>query len=173
MLIHEIRTNTCRLEHINIRTDLKPGDIGFVTYMHGKLYSIEYGYGLSFESYVANGFHEFVSNHNAEKDAVWVCEHDEKIVGFLLLMDRGNNSAQLRFFILSPAYRGIGLGKKLLEKFVEHLHAKGYHHAFLWTTNEQQAAARLYERAGFRLTEEKESTSFGKDLVEQRYDLFL
>ena len=106
------------MKNINIRTELKPGDIGFVTYMHGKLYSAEYGYGLSFESYVAKGFHEFVANHNPEKDAIWVCEQQDTIVGFLLLMDRGSNSAKLRFFIVDPGYRGIGLGKKLLENFL-------------------------------------------------------
>ena len=161
------------MKNINIRTELKPGDIGFVTYMHGKFYSAEYGYGLSFESYVAKGFHEFVANHNPEKDAVWVCEQQDTIVGFLLLMDRGSNSAQLRFFILDPGYRGMGLGKKLLGNFLEQLKQRGYRHAFMWTTNEQTAAARLYEKAGFILTEEKDSVSFGKQVVEQRYDLFV
>jgi peptidyl-dipeptidase Dcp len=35
------------------------------------------------------------------------------------------------------------------------------------------AAIHLYERVGFTLTEEKESTSFGKALREQRYELML
>jgi hypothetical protein len=47
----------------------------------------------------------------------------------------------------------------------------GYQTSYLWTTNELPAAATLYTRAGFRLTEEKESTAFGKPLKEQRYDL--
>jgi len=34
-------------------------------------------------------------------------------------------------------------------------------------------AAFLYKRLGFKLTEEKESTAFGKSLREQRYDLIL
>ncbi len=33
------------------------------------------------------------------------------------------------------------------------------------------AAAALYRRYGFRLTEEKPSTAFGRPLREQRYDL--
>ncbi|HYE54504.1 MAG TPA: GNAT family N-acetyltransferase, partial [Chitinophagaceae bacterium] len=41
------------LEHISIRTTLKPGDIGYVTYLHGHLYQQEYQYGISFEAYVA------------------------------------------------------------------------------------------------------------------------
>jgi peptidyl-dipeptidase Dcp len=49
----------------------------------------------------------------------------------------------------------------------------GYRKAFLWTTHELTTAARLYSSAGFRLTEEKESTAFGKPVTERRYDLLL
>jgi peptidyl-dipeptidase Dcp len=167
-----MQTNV-RLEDITIRTQLQPGDIGFVTYLHGVLYSREYEYGLAFESYVAKGLHEFISNHNPEKDGVWVCEHNNRIIGFLLLMDRKNFSAQLRFFIIKPEYRGIGLGKKLMDELMKRLRTNGYKHIYLWTTHEQQAAAYLYMKRGFRLMEEKDSTSFGKPLKEQRYDLFI
>jgi len=46
-------------EKIVIRTELKAGDIGYVTYLHGILYKKEYNYSISFESYVAAGLHEF------------------------------------------------------------------------------------------------------------------
>ena len=47
-----------RLEDVQIRNDLKPGDIGYVS-LHGILYGGEYGYGIGFETYVAAGLHEF------------------------------------------------------------------------------------------------------------------
>lgn len=50
---------------------------------------------------------------------------------------------------------------------------RGYLKAFLWTTHELTTAARLYGSAGFRLTEEKESTAFGKLVRERRYRLLL
>ncbi len=43
------------LDDIHIRTELKPGDMGVVIYLHGKLYSMEYQYGVVFEAYVAEG----------------------------------------------------------------------------------------------------------------------
>ena len=70
---------------IGIRSELRPGDIGNVTYLHGHLYSVEYGYGISFEAYVAKGLFEFYENYDVEKDRVWVCEDGERFVGFLLL----------------------------------------------------------------------------------------
>jgi hypothetical protein len=45
-----------------------------------------------------------------------------------------------------------------------------YKSSYLWTTHELQAAASLYIRYGFKLTEEKQSDAFGKSLIEQRYD---
>jgi len=159
------------LNDIKIRTDIRPGDLGHVIYRHGKLYSEEYNYSPAFEAYVAGGLSEFYANYNAATDQVWICEHRDKIVGFLLLMHRTDNTAQLRYFYLEPEYRGIGLGKKLMDLFMDFLRKCGYRHAYLWTTHELSAAAGLYMRHGFRLTEEKDSTDFGKLLREQRYDL--
>ena len=158
---------------ISIRTVLKSGDIGYIIYLHGSLYEKEYNYGISFEAYVAKGLYEFYGQYDRQKDCVWICEHDHSIIGFLLLMHRENNSAQLRYFIVLPPYRGIGLGKKLMELFLQCLKEHNYRSAYLWTTNEQKAAAELYIRSGFKLVEEVDSTSFGKPLTEQRYELIL
>ena len=110
------------INDITIRTDLRSGDIGYVTYLHAILYKQEYGYGIEFESYVAAGLCEFYKSYTPERNRIWVCEHNGQMIGFLLLMDRGE-AAQLRYFIIRPKYRGMGLGKKLMR--VEHLMHKG------------------------------------------------
>ena len=160
------------LADISIRTDLRPGDIGYVVYMHGALYGKEYQYGIQFETYVAKGLCEFYEKYNSRRNRVWVCEHKEEMIGFLLLMDR-KEAAQLRYFLIEPEYRGIGLGSKLLNLYMDFLRECGYQRSYLWTTHELTTAASLYKRIGFQLTEEKESTSFGKPVIEQRYDLVL
>ena len=88
-------------------------------------------------------------------------------------MHRENNSAQLRYFYIEPEFRGIGLGQKLMQLYIDFLKEKKYKSSYLWTTHELNAAASLYKRYGFQLAEEKESTAFGKKLIEQRYDLIL
>jgi peptidyl-dipeptidase Dcp len=159
------------MSDITIRTTLKPGDLGWVVHRHGKLYAEEYRYGIDFESYVAKGVHEFYQQYDPARDRVWVCEHQEKIVGFLLMMHRPDNAAQLRYFYLEPGYRSIGLGKKLMAMYMEFLLQCGYTSSYLWTTHELPAAAALYQRHGFILKEEIASTSFGKPVREQRYEL--
>jgi peptidyl-dipeptidase Dcp len=160
-----------KLEDLSIRTTLIPGDLGYVIYLHGLLYGTEYDYGIEFETYVAYGLYEFYKNYDPEKDRVWICEHNRKIIGFLLLMHKEKDTAQLRYFLIHPEYRGIGLGKKLMDLFMEFLVMCNYKSAYLWTTHELSAAAYLYVKHGFKLTEEKQSAAFGKLLREQRYDL--
>lgn len=160
------------LDDISIRTELRHGDLGYVVYLHGVLYGREYGYGIQFETYVAKGLCEFYEGYNPERNRIWACEHNGRMVGFLLLIDRGK-AAQLRYFLIEPEYRGLGLGSKLLNLYLDFLHESGYKESYLWTTHELDTAIYLYKRIGFKLTEEKESTSFGKALREQRYDLIL
>jgi GNAT superfamily N-acetyltransferase len=164
--------NIASLADISIRTDLRPGDIGYVVYLHGALYGREYNYGIEFETYVAKGLCEFYEKYDPKRNRVWICEHKGRIIGFLLLMDRGS-AAQLRYFLIEPEFRGIGLGSKLLSLYMDFLRQCGYQESYLWTTHELTAAASLYKRLGFIMTEEKESTSFGKALREQRYEVIL
>ena len=159
------------VDEVSIRTSFYPGDLGYVIHRHGKIYGDEWGYGVSFESYVAGGMYEFYKEYDASKDRVWIAEHNHRIIGFVLLMHRNDEVAQLRYFYLEPEYRGIGLGKKLMALYMDFFRSCGYKASYLWTTDELSAAAALYKREGFKLTEEKVSTTFGKQLKEQRYDL--
>jgi len=157
---------------VAIRSELKPGDLGYLIHLHGLLYAREYGYGLGFESYVAEGLCEFCSRYDPDADRLWICEAGGRMVGSLFAMHRPE-AAQLRYFLVDPAYRGQGLGTRLMGSCMDFLRERGYARAYLWTTDELIEAARIYERFGFRLGEERESTTFGKRLVERRYQVEL
>ena len=159
------------IQDITIRTDLRPGDIGAVIHLHGAYYGREHAFGISFETYVALGLVEFYEQYDPARDRFWICEHGQQIIGSLLLMHRPAGAAQLRYYLVMPAYRGIGLGKRLMDLFMNAMTECGYRSAYLWTVDELPVAAALYRRFGFQLTEEKPSTAFGKPLREQRYEL--
>jgi GNAT superfamily N-acetyltransferase len=161
------------LADISIRTDLHPGDIGMITYLHGSLYHAEFGFGISFESYVAGAFAEFYSQYDPDRDRVWICEHEGKIIGSLLLMRRESGLSQLRFFIIRPEYRKIGLGRHLISRCIAFAKEKSYEKIYLWTTNNLPASQYLYNSFGFDLIEEKYSEGFGVPLMEQYYELKL
>jgi peptidyl-dipeptidase Dcp len=173
MSLHQPQRNKIKLDDIVIKTHIEPGDLGYIIHLHGKLYKEEYGYGLDFEMYVAQGMYEFYKSYNPKLDRVWIATHKQEVAGFLLLMHRENKAAQLRYFLLQPAYRGIRLGKKLMDLYMDFLKSCHYRSAYLWTTHEQSTAAALYKKYGFVLTAEKPSNAFGKPLTEQRYELIL
>lgn len=161
------------LDDIGIRTDLRPGDLGAIVEMHGTLYGSEHGFGVRFDAYVALGLAEFHQAYDRDRDRVWIGEHGGRMVASMLLMHRESGAAQLRYFLVRPEYRGIGLGRRLMDLGMRFLRERGYRSVYLWTVDELPIAAALYRSFGFTLTEEKPSTAFGKPLREQRYDLVL
>lgn len=166
------KTKDVSLNDIKIRNHLRPGDIGYIVYLHGELYKQEYNYGISFEAYVAEGLVEFYRHYKSDKDRVWICEHSGKIIGSLFLMHR-EEASQMRYFLIQSEYRGLGLGKKLMQQYMTHLKENSYSSSYLWTTHELDVAASLYKRHGFVLVEEKPSSRFGKPLTEQKYKLII
>ena len=157
---------------VNIRVGLQPGDLGYITYLHGKIYADEYGFDTSFEPYVTRPMSEFSLSDN-HRQRIWVAEKDDKVVGSIAIVDAGDNMAQLRWLILISDVRGMGLGRKLVGLALDFCRAEGYDGVFLWTVSILEAAAFLYRSYGFDVSEEKTHQLWGKVLTEQRYDLKL
>ncbi|CAN5459237.1 GNAT family N-acetyltransferase [soil metagenome] len=162
--------NAVSLNDITITNELGAGDLGYIIHMHGRLYKKECDYGPLFEAYVASGLLEFHGKYDPKTNRIWICKRGGKMIGCLVLMNRGE-SAQLRYFIIEPEYRSIGLGRKLMDLYMESLKEFGYRSVYLLTTDGLPASAHLYKSYGFVLTSETKSDAFGKIVMEQRYDL--
>lgn len=61
-------------------------------------------------------------------------------------------TAEVTVLAVAPEARRQGIGRALLEAAVAILRAAGIERAWLVTTNDNQAALRLYQRTGWRLT---------------------
>ncbi|SFT72059.1 Acetyltransferase (GNAT) domain-containing protein [Algoriphagus locisalis] len=160
-----------KLPEFFIRNTLEPGDLGQVAALHGKVYSEEHDLGIGFEAYVMESLLEFYRAYNLKRDKVWVVESEGKLVGFVLLMHRPANRAQLRYFILAKEFRGFGIGSRLMKEWMEFYTASNYDAAYLYTTAGLDAAASLYQKMGFRKISEMKSRNFGLPLLEQYYEL--
>ena len=160
-------------ESIIIRSDLRPGDVGYLIYLHGLIYDRECGYGHGFEGYVCKTFYEFFEHYSPEKDRIWFAEDCGRIVGAIAIVGHTAKKAQLRWFILSPEYRGLGLGSRLMGEAMAFVREKGYKDIFLITTQDQQTAIRMYEKAGFQKATENECDMWGKQLTELTFELHL
>jgi ribosomal protein S18 acetylase RimI-like enzyme len=160
-------------ENFQIRCDLKPGDMGLVIYLHGLVYAREYSYDHTFEAYVAGGLTEFAHHYHPGRDRLWIAEKEGQIIGCIGIVSHLPEEAQLRYFLVHPDCRNLGLGRTLLEEALRFSEQAGYEKIFLWTLQHLSAAIHLYRSAGFIKTEEKTHFLWGKTITEERYDLMI
>jgi N-acetylglutamate synthase-like GNAT family acetyltransferase len=158
--------------NVSIRNQLKPGDIGYLTYLHGILYANELGWDYTFEAYVAGPLAVFATAYN-DRERIWIVEKDGQIAGSIAIVEASEREAQLRWLLLTPDLRGYGLGRLLVEQALEFCKEQGYSSVFLWTVSLLTVATKLYQSVDFHLTEQKTNTIWGAELTEQRYDLEL
>jgi GNAT superfamily N-acetyltransferase len=160
------------LDAVTIRTELWPGVIGKVISLHGTLYEQESGFDVTFEAYVAGPLAEFVLR-GSTRERLWIADRDRQVIGCVAIVAAADEVAQLRWFLVDPSARGLGLGKRLLNDAVAFSRDHGYRSIILWTVRSLTAAAHLYRAAGFRKVEEKPGHNWGVDVVEEKYELYL
>lgn len=155
---------------VAIRTQ-KPGDLGYIAYRHGVLYTEEYSLDPVFELYVLESLVKYAKNKQGGE--VWVAEADGQIIGFIGLVGIDEDVAQLRWFLIEPEYRGIGLGRRLIACALDYCRQKKYKKVFLWTFQGLDAACHLYKSFGFLPTEQVANTTWKAGTIEERWDLTL
>lgn len=158
---------------IEVRTELRPGDVGALIHLHGWVYAKECGYNHIFEGYVCKTFYDVLQTYNPDKDRFWLAETDNEIVGSIAVIGHPGNRAQIRWFILHPDCRGMGIGKKLIHEAIAYCKEKGYSNVFLETTEDQKTAITMYTKQGFVKTKEQENEAWGVLHIEQTYELKL
>ncbi len=151
----------------------RAGDYGWVIQRHGALYAAEHGFDASFEALVARIVAEHLERGDGARERAWIAEVAGEPAGCVFCTRRDDDVAALRLLLVEPDARGMGIGARLVQECVQFAERAGYAAMTLWTQSILQDACRLYERAGFTLTEEQEHRSFGRDLVAQTWSLRL
>lgn len=157
---------------VTIRTYRKE-DLDYIIGRHRELYASEYGFSTEFSDYVEKYVLKFDEQHDEDKENIWIGEMDGKPVGMIALVRVDDMTAQLRWFLIEPEMRGMGLGHMLMDTVMDFCNEKGYRHVFLWTVNILEAARALYSRFGFKLTESKANDTWNGNLLEERWDLYM
>jgi len=153
-----------------------PGAIGRVAEMHARYYSREWGFGLYFEAKVASEVSEFLMRFESSRDGFWtVVNNDNRVLGSLAIdgLKAPSAGAHLRWFILSRDLAGQGWGNRLMEEAVSFCRDREYPRVYLWTFDGLHVARHLYEKFGFRITEQVEGNQWGTRVLEQKFVLAL
>jgi DNA-binding MarR family transcriptional regulator/predicted GNAT family acetyltransferase len=147
----------------------RAGDMGWVVQQHGAVYAREYGWDSSFEALVARIVAEYLDNLDPRREAAWIAEVDGARAGCVFCVRASDTTAKLRLLLVEPWARGTGLGSRLVDEVLGFARQAGYSDITLWTNDVLVSARRIYEAAGFTLTDEHPHHSFGHDLVGQNW----
>lgn len=106
------------------------------------------------------GYGNFLGSQLDERNTfVFVAEQDGRVVGYSYAGVEGMDYMALRGpagvlydIVVEPAQRGKGIGRRLLDATLAELGQRRVERVVLSTADRNEAAQRLFERAGFRRT---------------------
>ena len=134
---------------IHYRHDRRPGDDQLIVDLHRLGYAQEGDrFGPLFCAYVGETVAE-AQLERADSGRVWFAECAGETLGCAAMINRGHRG-QLRWVVLLPEARGLGVGKKLVDLALDHARLLGFTEVFLETTDNLPASMALYERLGFQ-----------------------
>lgn len=153
----------------------RPGDLGWIVARHGALYVEEFGWDATFEAEVARIAADFIGNFDAFCERCWIAVRGGENIGSIALVKHPDRPgvAKLRLLLVEPSARGLGLGKHLVDECLRFARQSGYHTVTLWTFSELSAASHIYQSVGFQLIREEPQHVFGRDMIEQTWELRL
>jgi GNAT superfamily N-acetyltransferase len=161
------RASTAR---VVVRRHLREGDLAALVGFQATRYAAEYGLGGSFEADVERELGRARDRGWPQRGGVWLAERGGELAGSLALVEREPRVAWIRWFLLDPALRGQGIGRRLFDELIAEADAAGYRRVRLETFSKLRTAAHLYRSHGFAITESSRDTRWGPELVFQHYE---
>lgn len=156
-------------DRLTLALGYRPGAIGAIAALHGRHYAASHGFDQIFEARVARELGEFCCRCDPARDRLWLALRGDAIVGSIVIDGSEHPGvAHLRWFILGPEARGLGVGKRLMSEAMAFIRAGGFRSAYLWTLADLDAAIHLYEVEGWEVAERLRGTQWGKAVDEVR-----
>src|SRR5215471_4084551 len=106
---------------VEIIRGYRAGSIGRVAELHATYYQQHWGFGVFFEAKVATELAAFLCRFDQQRDGFWTALVGGRIEGSITIdgSDAVDKGAHLRWFVLSEALRGKGVGSQLMENAID------------------------------------------------------
>lgn len=143
-----------------IRT-FRTGDLAMIAARQSILYAEHHGWGRPMEILQGEVTTGFLRDFKPGREQCWIAERGGKMAGSILVVDSGDNAAQLRLLYVEPDARGLGIGEALVRQCVAFARAAGYAKIWLWTHSVLLSARRIYAAAGFEIASVDMHDAFG------------
>jgi GNAT superfamily N-acetyltransferase len=161
-------------DELVVRTEFTDRDGDAVVALHDRVYCTEFGFDARFAASVAWSIEAARAGGWPETaGGVWLVDRGAQLEGSLGLTTEGNGVGRVRWFVLAPAARGRGLGRRLLTELLAQARTAGLHRLELETFSALTVAASIYLRAGFTVQWERETDQWGPVILYQGYALQL
>lgn len=146
-------------------------DRAWVLETHVRFYRTAHGFNSSFRDAVAAALDLLEAQMPAAASQYVIAEAEEGRVGCVFLSADGAQAGRVRLFYLEDAYRGRGIGRRLLKHVVAAAEAAKLSTVRVSTFDRHPEACRLYERYGFRAVGRTPTEAFGQFMTQVDYEL--
>jgi ribosomal protein S18 acetylase RimI-like enzyme len=160
-----------------------PGALGRLLELQEVYYLDGWGFDTEFVRWTFSELADFVEGLDKSTDRLFVAvsqneevPSDERtILGSIVVRKdpAAERLAQVRWFIVDPTARGLGLGRRLFEAAMAFCEDARFEQVHLTTIRGLDAAIHLYEDYGFDLVEEQSHHDWGKTIELLRYEMVL
>lgn len=141
---------------VRLRSEWRAGDAERVVELHRRGYAAEgERFHAGFADYVRQTVEAAGLGQPGNASRVWFAERGGETLGCAAMIDRGGRG-QLRWVVLVPEARGMGIGKALFGAAMRHADAEGWREVYLETTDGLAASMQLYLANGFSVTSDQE-----------------
>ncbi len=153
--------------------DFTTKDINYVLSQHQVLYTEEYGLSPILGDYAEKGIRHFINNCNSKKECMLIPELNGCAVGSIMVIKAGEDTANIKYLMLEPKLRGMGIGSRLVDAALDFCREKGYKHVSLDTISTLQSARNIFIKKGFKISHFRKSSILGEDTLQEFWDLDL
>lgn len=156
-----------------LRREVRPGDAEAIVDLHRRVYSAEHGMEEPFVEGVAQTVAEASERGWPEGGGAWLIDGPEGLAGCLGLTAEGPGAGKIRWVVLQPELRGLGLGRRMITEAVEEARRLGMTRLELHTFAALEVAGAIYRSLGFRVVGDEVMDAWGPRITYQHYVLDL